>query len=101
MSVGQQPTVGGINQTLTNLALQWRQLAADTIQQAQFLNGLGTSGLTAVGFTGSDPAAVLQLIDYMLTCAQVYKGTQGQAPVGQAAASFNFDNALTPLWGGN
>lgn len=102
MSVGQQPTVGGINQTLTNLALQWRELANNTLEQWQFLNGLGVTGLEGVNFTAQDAASILQMIDYMATVAQVYRGTvQAQGTGGTGAILFNFDSALTPLWGGN
>ena len=115
MSVGTQATVQQVNSVLTNLAIQWRELVQTTIEQWAFLNKLGLTGLENLGGTGagfssaanpanpggvSDAQYVLTLIDYLATPAQVFQGTQGQAPAGQAAADFNFQDATTVLWAG-
>lgn len=94
MTVGSQTNQGNVNQNLTVLALQWRDLATGTLEQADFLNKLGQGGLESLGFTAQDAAEVLTLIDYMGTCAGVYKGTATQG------SEFDFEDALTPLWGG-
>jgi hypothetical protein len=100
MAVGNQPSVGSINNGLTQLALAWRDLASQTLQQWQYLNSLGAPGLETVGFDAPDAAAVISMINYLVVPAQVYNGTQGQAPSGQTAADFDFENAVLPLWGG-
>jgi hypothetical protein len=90
-----------VNQALTTLAIAWRDLAKQTVEQWQFLNRLGDTGLEAVGFSAGDAATVLTLVDYMNTVAQVYLGTvQSQGSGGTGAILFNFDSALTPLWAG-
>ena len=94
MTVGSQGNEAQVNQNLTSLALQWRNLAAVTLQQGLYLNEQGLTGLEAMGFTTADAQTVLNLIDYMTTCAQVYKGLAAQA------TDFNFENALIPLWAG-
>lgn len=95
MAVGSQPSQGNINSTLTQLALAWRDLAMQSVQQRAYLNSLGTTGLEAINFTAQDAATVLQLIDYMGTVADVYHGVATQA------TTFNFESALTSLWGGS
>lgn len=100
MSVGTQPTMGGINATLTTLAIQMRETFSDVLYQQAYLNMLGLTGLEALGFAPADAQSVLDHVNHMATVAQVYKGTQGQAAAGQTAANFNFETALTDLWGG-
>ena len=102
MAVGSQPSQGNINSTLTQLALALRELSNDMLEQGEYLNGLGLAGLEALGFTSDDAATVLQLIDYMTTVAGCYKGTVQQGGTGGTGAIlFDFESALTPLWGGN
>jgi len=101
MPVGAQANQGQVNQTLTQLALQWRNLAAQTIQQGQYLNKEGLTGLEGMGFSAADAQSVLTLIDYMMSCAGCYKGTVQQGGSnGAGAIMFNFEDALTPLWAG-
>lgn len=100
MAVGTQPSVGGINSTLTQLALAQRELANDQIELGAYLNGLGTAGLQALGFSVPDAATVLQLVNYMTTVAGCYKGTVQQGGTGGTGAIlFSFESALTQLWG--
>ena len=101
MTVGAQGNQAQVNQTLTQLAIQWRNLAQQTLQQGQYLNKEGLTGLEAMGFSPTDAAAVLTLVDYMMTCAGCYKGTVQQGGSGGTGAIlFNFEDALTPLWAG-
>lgn len=95
MAVGSQPSEGGINQTLTQLALAIREWAQDAVEQRAYLNKLGLAQLEALGFTATDAQSVLNMINYMGTVADVYHGTATQA------TAFNFEDALTPLWGGS
>lgn len=104
MSVGSQPNEGNINQTLTQLAQAWRDLAVSTEQQWAYLNKLGLTGLEALGFGStpnpanngavSDAQAILDDIDHLVIPAQVYRGT------GTQASAFNFEDFLTHLWAG-
>jgi len=103
MAVGQQPTADQINATLTSLALQWEKLASATIREWRYLNKLGSSGLQAapIGLSSSDAAAALDMINHMVTPAQVYRGTvQGQGTGGTGAILFDFGDYLTLLWAG-
>lgn len=114
--VGNQTNVAAVNGTLTSLAVQLRELMGQILQQQSYLDNLGTSGLNNLGGTGngfstvanpgnpgsvSDAQYVLNLINEMGTVAGVYKGTvQAQGSGGTGAVLFNFENAFTPLWGG-
>jgi hypothetical protein len=95
VAVGNQPNQGNINQSLTQLAQAWRGLAVDTLQQWAYLNKLGLTGLEGLGFAAGDAQAVLDAVNHMATCAQVYKGTATQATL------FNFEDSLTSLWAGS
>jgi hypothetical protein len=79
---------------LTQFAITLRDGAANILQQHAYLNKLGTDGLVALGFDAADAQEVLNLIDYMATLAQVYKGTATQA------TAFPFEDALSVLWAG-
>jgi hypothetical protein len=94
MSVGAQTNQGNVNQNLTDLATEWRDLTTRTLQKWAYLNKLGVPGLQALGFTAGDAQAVLDSVNHLATPAQVYRGTATQASL------FNFEDSLTPLWGG-
>lgn len=102
MSVGSQPSQGNINQTLTQLALSLRDLANGMLQQQAYLTKLGLAGLEGLGFTAGDAQQVLTDVNYMAAVAGCYKGTVQQGGTGGTGAIlFNFEDALTPLWGGS
>lgn len=101
MTVGTQASVSGISSSLTGNALALRELADDILQQWSYLNKLGLAGLQALGFSAADAQAVLDNVNRMVTPIQVYKGTvQAQGTGGTGAILFNFEDSLTPLWGG-
>jgi len=101
MSVGNPASAGNINGSLTQLALNLRELMADILQQQAFCNKLGTAGLQAIGFSAADATTVLDDVNHMATVAQVYKGTVQQGGTGGTGAIlFNFEDFLTHLWGG-
>jgi len=101
MAIGQPPNLIGINQTLTGLAINLRNEANTILAQQAYLTGLGLAGLQGLGFTATDAQAVLDAINHMATVMGVYKGTVQQGGTGGTGASlFNFENSLTPLWGG-
>ena len=106
MAVGSQATVAQVNQALTQLAVQLRELMGQVHQQWAFLNKLGATGLqnlggAGAGFSAADAATVLQMINNMATVQGCYAGTVQQGGTGGTGAIlFNFEDALTPLWGG-
>lgn len=103
MAVGNALTQVSLNQNLSQLAVQVR----DLMQQLQNLSvgingqGNGTAVLEAAGYSAGDAAIVLQFVGYMNTVAGVYYGTVQQGGSGGTGASlFNFNQALAPLWAG-
>jgi hypothetical protein len=98
MPVGNQPTVAGINQSLSSLAIQMRNLMQQVKQFDQKISALGATGLENIGGTGqgfnpADAASVIQLAGFLNKNAGVYFGTDTQA------TASNFDAALTVVWG--
>lgn len=99
MAVGTQPTVGAINDQLTQLALQMRNNTTQINNLFTTVNRLGggtglAAGFTAIGFTAGDATSAATLLGYLNTIALVYSGdaTQGSA--------FDFADALSALWAG-
>jgi len=111
--VGTQPTNATINNSLTSLSQQLRNLMEAAQDLSTQINGTGQGlqYLEAIGFGSaanpsnpasmSDAAYALQLIAYFNTIAGVYYGTVQQGGSGGTGAStFNFNNALAVLWNG-
>lgn len=94
MPVGPQIQSTQVDNILSSLAVRLRDLASDILESSAYLNNLGLAGLETAGYSAADAQTALNDIDFMTTIAQVYKGTATQA------AEFNFENALTSLWGG-
>jgi hypothetical protein len=92
VAIGDQADPGRVNAQLSSLALQLRNWSGQVISQAAYLNKLGAAGLEAMGYSSDDAADVLARIDYMLTVAQVYKGSAAQP------AAYPFEDALCSLW---
>jgi hypothetical protein len=117
MSVGNQPTVAGINNALTSYAIQLRNLMRQITEQQEKVVMLGLTGLENLGGTGngfssvanpanpggvSDAQAVIAYLAYMNTVAGVYFGTVQNGGSGRSGAIlFDFDNQLSGLWGDN
>jgi hypothetical protein len=100
MTVGNQPTVASINEALTSLAVQWRNLAQQTIWLNQQIGNLGATGLenlggTGAGFSSADASVVLASAGNLADMAGIY---QGLAP--GLTLPFNFRDNTVPLWGG-
>lgn len=108
MSVGNQPTKQNIDQQLSNLAVQARQLAQGISNLwTQVNNGAAGSAqavLASYGYNGanadapgnqSDAAYASYLLNTLHTLAQVYGGQATQPQ------EFDFDNALSYLWNGS
>lgn len=106
MSVGASLSSGQVDNILTNLAVNFRNLS----QQAANLSieitgqGQGLAFLESIGYSGtanpanpggiSDAAWALQLVNYFSNVSGVWFGTATQA------SDFNYNNATAPLWGG-
>jgi hypothetical protein len=100
MTVGIQPTVASINDSLTSLAVQWRNLAQATIWFNQQIGNLGATGLenlggAGAGFSSADAAVILAASGNLADMAGIY---QGQAA--GISLPFNFKDNTVPLWAG-
>jgi hypothetical protein len=101
MAVGIPASDGSINSALTKNALALRDIMVSIAQLQEFMVALGLTGLEAIGFSSADAATALSMASYMNTVAGCYLGTVQQGGTGGTGAiTFNFDNALCPLWGG-
>lgn len=113
MSVGNQATVSGLNNTLSNYATNLRNYMTGVSQLSTFINGQGNGlqALEQIGFGStantsnpggvSDAQLALSMIAYLNTIAGVYFGTvQSGGAGGTGAITFNFDQELSTLWGG-
>lgn len=106
MAAGVQATRQTVDGTLTSLTVQLRELMENIQKQQAFIAKLGLTGLEGLAssgppaYTPAEAQAVLDAFNHMGTVEQVYMGVQGQAPVGQTAAAFNFEDSLTPYWAG-
>lgn len=92
MTVGNQPTQESLNNDLSQLAVQFRNICTGIQQFFEQVNDLGTSGLTALGFSSADATAFVNDTSLLNTPVGVYFGTATQA------TEFDFDNALSGVW---
>ena len=106
MAVGTPLSSGQVDNILTNLAVNFRNLAQQAANLSIEINGQGT-GLTVLENLGysntanpanpggiSDAAWALQLVNYFNTVAGVWFGTATQTP------AFNYNTVSAPLWAG-
>ena len=103
MSIGAQASTASINQQLTNLAVQLRNIMQQITNLSTEINAgdAGEANLEGIGFDQGDADAVLSSLGYMSTVAGVYYGTVQQGGSGgTGAAPYNFNDALAPLWAG-
>lgn len=101
MTVGTQATAAMMDNTLTQLAIQMRNI----MQQVENLNlqvnggGGGFAYMEGIGYSSADATTALNYLGYMNTVAGVYNGTVQQGGSGGTGASdFNFNQGLAPLW---
>jgi hypothetical protein len=94
MTIGNQATVAGINQSLSSYAVQLRNPCEQLGDFNLFIAQLGMTGLVGLGFAAADAANVIVQAAVLNTIAALYEGTATQA------AEFDFNNALAPLWAG-
>src|ERR1700722_14423630 len=96
-----------MDQTLTAVAVQLRQVMSTIRARWTFVNngaeGTAVTVLTAIGYDNSqatapggltDAAYAAYLLDQLNTMAEIYLGQATQP------STYDFDNALAPLWGG-
>jgi len=101
MTVGNQPTVAGLNQSLTSAAQQLRGTLQEIGNFTVQVQNLGTAGLEALGFTAGDAASFLQYAGYLSTLVGCYQGTVQQGGAGGTGATlFDFYNALSAVCAG-
>jgi hypothetical protein len=100
MAVGNQPTAQVINNTAGRVAVNMRQVMEAAKDLETQVTSLGVNGLEAAGLSAADAASLTTLVNYMSTVAGCYYGTVQQGGTGgTGAVTFNFDNALSALWG--
>lgn len=101
VSVGNPPTTAGVNQSLQTFAVALRDLCEDIKDYQTWIQNQGIAALEAAGFSAADAQTVLTLMSYLNTFSGVYYGTvQAGGSGGTGAIDFDYDQALSPLWGG-
>lgn len=101
MSVGNPPTVSNVNQSLQQFAVGLRDLCESIRDYNTWLTNQGLGALETAGFSPADAQTILTLMNYLSTFPGVYYGTVQQGGAnGTGAIDFDFDNALSALWGG-
>lgn len=99
MPIGYIPNMQTINQQAGMLAVTMRDLCQKIEGfQASIVamgsdDGSRASALAALGFSLTDAEHMVYLSNVMNTLAQIYYGNAGQTP------PYNFDNAMSALWG--
>jgi hypothetical protein len=101
MTVGETLTQAQVNNLLTQLALQVRNVMDQIrMQQTPVLN-MGQTGLEGLGYSSTDATTVLTLFGYLASLSQIYYGQLQQGGTGGTGAiEFDFDNALSAVWAG-
>lgn len=101
MAVGNQANMTSLNNTVSILAVQLRNLCSQISNFEEFITTQGTAGLEALGFSSGDASTMVTMVDYMSTIAGCYNGSVQQGGSGgTGAVLFDFDNALSGLWAG-
>jgi len=93
MTVGVQLTKAAVDQLITNLSVQMRDVLTDLSLNVNGQGG-GLAYLEAIGYTAGDAATALAAISYLNTIAGVYFGTATQD------SDFDFNQTLAQYWGG-
>lgn len=94
MTAGNQANPTRIDEDITSIALAFRAVCTQARNLNSQVNGSGngTAYLQSIGYP--DTVTALQMIGFLNNLAGVYFGTA------TVAATFAFDNALAPTWGG-
>lgn len=99
MTVGQQANSTIMDQTLTNLAIQVRDLMERIHNLNTQVNGQGNglAYLEGIGYDAGSAATAQTLINYFANIQGIYFG---QIPYGDPPAAVVIDTVLSVLWGG-
>jgi hypothetical protein len=89
-----QTTSDQVNTQLGQLALQLRNTCRSIVNFSEWANTWGTAGLEGIGFSADDAQAVLNACGLLANVAGVFFGTATQG------ANYDFDNAVSTLYGG-
>lgn len=113
MAVGMQATKESMDQALSSLAVQARNLMQAIGNLNTTVNGqaAGLAYLESIGYSSTpdqgNPGAVTdaqyaqEVISYLSQLSGVYFGTvQSGGSGGSGAILFNLNNALAPMWAG-
>lgn len=102
MAVGMTASTQSLNAQLGQAALALRNAMQRCNDLVTFTNNQGLAGLeNTAGFVPNDATAYTNMTSYLSTLTGIYYGTVQQGGSnGTAATMFNFDNALSTLWGG-
>jgi hypothetical protein len=96
MTVGNQLESGQVSQLITNYTVAMRNLCQAIANLNMNVNGQaeGLATLEAAGYDSADAQTALSAIGYLNTVSQVWFGGAAQTP------AFNFNNELSPYFGG-
>lgn len=113
MAVGMQATAESMDQNLSSLAVQMRNLMQAVSNLNTSVNGqaAGLAYMESIGYAStpnqanpgglSDAQYALEVLAYLNQPAGVYYGAvQSGGSGGTGAVQFNINNALAPVWGG-
>lgn len=98
MSLGIQPSLAQLNSQIGAIALTFRNACDGVNYMNDYLQALGTDGLTAapLNMTSGDATALLIMFNNL---AQVTGAAEGEAYNGPPLP-FNFVQSTVSLWGG-
>lgn len=95
MTAGNQPSVSGINGTVSGFALNLRNTFEEIVNFNNWLSAYGgASALVTLGFSSGDAAVIVSSIGNLATLANVANGTATQP------STFNYIANTQDLWGG-
>jgi hypothetical protein len=93
-AAGQQPTVSGLDSSLTGLSIRLRDICTEIGNLNVQIGGLGSAGIVALGTDTAHANDMVSKAAVLNTVAAVYFGKVTQATL------FDFHNACSPLWAG-
>ena len=104
MTIGntQSATPSQLNQQVGNMAIQLRNLMSTIDNFTQWFASLTLADVeTLFGLSQTDSQTMQTMIAYFNNVSGVYNGTiQQGGSGGTGAILFDFNDALSPLWGG-
>lgn len=97
MTAGIQPNLGTINQQAGQFLVSLRIAITQARQFNDYLQGLGSAGLVALGMSSADATTMLTAYTNLNYLAEVFYGAAYAGPT----LPYNFYNDVIPLTGGN